>query len=505
MFALFDITAKRADLSPHKVAMTSMCDEKNVTYRDLDQNAAKTATFLVDRGVQPGERVAVLCRNCIEFFELLFACGKTGAVLVPLNWRMPAAELYPLLQDCQPKLLFYDAETEELARGIEFTDDNFTGDNKVPLHAGDKALTSLRKNLAPYCGRRIWPADEPWYLLYTSGTTGTPKAVIQTYGMALVNCTNIGQAMDLTSTDTTLNFLPLFHTAGINLLTLPTIITGGTTVVLPTFLCDKTIELLAQGTVSIFFAVPTVYRQLSLHPGFRGAELSKVRRWGCGGAPLPDSDVEIFHQKGVVVCNGYGMTETGPTVFLMDQEHAHTKVGSVGKPQILADIRIVDHSGRDVAPGETGELWISGPGVTPGYWNKPKATREAFTADGWLKTGDLARQDKDGYCFISGRLKDMYISGGENVYPVEVENILNQHDAVLDAAVLSVPDETWGEVGHACIKLKPGIKQPDIGDLECFCREYLAAYKIPKTFQFVENFPRTAAGKIRKHLIKVHL
>ncbi len=493
MFDLFDITAKRAALNPDKTAMTDAVTGREVSYAELDDNASKTAALLKAYDVNAGDRVAVLGHNCIEFFELLFACGKIGAILVPLNWRMPVAELLPLVKDSDPKLLFHDEDFAEAAAGL--------GVAVVPLSHGTKSMVSRRKGLLPVAGRRVWPADEPWYLLYTSGTTGAPKAVIQTYGMALVNYINIGQAVDIRSTDNTLNYLPLFHTAGINLYTLPVLIAGGTVLVMPGFDPDQMIQLIADKKLSIFIGVPAIYQQLSLHKLFAETDFTLVRSWACGGAPLPDVLVEQFLAKGVSVCNGCGMTETGPTVFLMDAGHVRTKIGSVGKPQILVDVRLVDEAGADVPPGDVGELWIAGPGITPGYWNRPEATRATFAEGGWLKSGDLARQDEDGFYYIVGRSKEMFISGGENVYPAEVENVLSDHEAVLEVAVIPTADERWGEVGHAYFMLRPGYDEPDVRDLIAFCRERLAAYKVPKAYHVVQDFPRTAAGKIQKHLI----
>jgi len=506
MFTLFDIPAKRAALNPTKLAMVEPCvgvnqNQRSVTYAELETYSGKTATFLQTEGVTAGDRVAVLCNNSIAFFELLFACGKLGVILVPLNWRMPARELDPLIVDSAPTLLFYDPVFSDTVMDL-----TFPNARTVPFNTADSnSLLARRENLLPYAGRHQWPADDPWYLLYTSGTTGAPKAVIQTYGMALVNYINASQATDLTSHDHTLNFLPLFHTAGINLYTLPTLIAGGTVTVLPSFDSDMVIDLLASGTLSIFFGVPAVYQQLSLQPRFNDIDLQPVRNWGCGGAPLADALNMQYQNRGVAVCNGYGMTETGPTVFLMDSKNTAQKIGSVGKPQLLSAIRIVDEDGHDVNVGEVGEIWVAGPGITPGYWNKPKETAATFSDNGWLRTGDLGQQDTDGYYYVVGRAKEMFISGGENIYPAEVENVLCQHPDILEVAVVGHADEKWGEVGHAFILLKPGAKctspAPNAQDLTAFCRENLAAYKVPKAFSFVDMFPRTAAGKIQKHLL----
>jgi len=236
------------------------------------------------------------------------------------------------------------------------------------------------------------------------------------------------------------------------------------------------------------------------HPRFAAAPLTHVRHWGCGGAPLPDALAIRLKAIGLRVCNGMGMTETGPTAFLMDPADAWDRIGSVGKPQLLCSARIVDEAGRDLPDGEVGDLLFAGPAVTPGYWRNEEATRAAFTDEGWLRSGDLARRDADGFYYIAGRRKEMFISGGENVYPAEVENVLSAHPAVLDAAVLGEPDPKWGEVGRAFVQLANG-ERPEDAELIDFCRRRLAPYKVPRRFDYVDDFPRTSAGKIQKHLL----
>jgi fatty-acyl-CoA synthase len=270
--------------------------------------------------------------------------------------------------------------------------------------------------------------------------------------------------------------------------------------ILPGFDVEKTIELFAAGALDAFFGVPAVYQEISLHPKFESVDLSSVRSWGCGGAPLPDILVEKFAARGAFVCNGYGMTETGPTAFLMDEPYVTKKIGSVGRPKLMTAARIVSRSGKEAKPGETGEMQLKGPGITPGYWNAPEATKAAFTDDGWLKTGDLAKTDADGFTYIVGRSKEMYISGGENVYPAEVENIYTKHPAVLETAIIGIDDEKWGEVGCAYVLLREGASTT-VESLTSYGRERLAAYKVPKVFVFVDDFPRTAAGKVQKHLL----
>jgi fatty-acyl-CoA synthase len=487
-----DLLAKRASLSPDAVALEEAASGRVLTYAELDRRAGQAAALLTAHGVQEGDRVAILCRNRIAFFELLLGCAKLGAILVPLNWRMPAAEIDRLIAAATPRLLFYGAEDEACVAALA------APPPAIGLDAGYEADIAAAE---PLPGRAEWPSAGIWYLLYTSGTTGAPKGVIYTFGMAVANLVNIGTAIGLASTDTTANFLPLFHTAGINLHTLPTLLAGGRVVILPGFDADALVALLEERRLDTFFAVPTVYQALADHPRFAAAPLNHVRHWGCGGAPLPDALAARCRDIGIRVCNGMGMTETGPTAFLAAPADAWDRIGSVGKPQLLVRARILDAEGREVPEGEVGDLHFAGPAVTPGYWNDPEATRAAFTADGWLRSGDLARRDADGFFYIAGRRKEMYISGGENVFPAEVENVLSAHPSITAAAVVPAPHPRWGEVGRAFIQLSVGSKTPCKAELDAFCRTRLAAYKVPQSFEFVPDLPRTAAGKVQKHLL----
>jgi fatty-acyl-CoA synthase len=487
-----DLLAKRASLSPDSAALEEASSGRILTYAELDRRAAQAAALLAARGVVEGDRVAILCRNRIAFFELLFGCAKLGAILVPLNWRMPAAELDRLLAAAAPVLLFFGAEDEACVAAL------LAPPPAIGLDAEYEAVLAA----APPVPARVgWPSAGIWYLLYTSGTTGAPKGVIYTFAMAVANLVNIGTAIDLASTDTTANFLPLFHTAGINLHTLPTLLTGGRVVILPGFDADAVVALLEARRLDTFFAVPTVYQALADHPRFAAAPLAHVRHWGCGGAPLPDALAARCRDIGIRVCNGMGMTETGPTAFLAAPADAWDRIGSVGKPQLLVRARIVDGQGRDVPDGEVGDLLFAGPAVTPGYWNDPDGTRAAFTADGWLRSGDLARRDADGFFYIAGRRKEMFISGGENVFPAEIENVLSAHPCISAAAVVPAPHPRWGEVGRAFLQIAAGMNHPCRDELDAFCRTRLAAYKVPQSFEFVPDLPRTAAGKVQKHLL----
>ena len=493
-----DMAAKRAELTPDRPAFHDVETGRVFTFAEIDDRANRFAHGLAGLGVGAGDRIAILCLNRAEFFEVLFACAKAEAILVPLNWRQPPAELAPILASSGAKLIVHDRAHEATATALA----EGQGIARVTLDGGGRTYADiLAAAPADPAGRGRRAAGDVWYLLYTSGTTGVPKAVTQTFAMAWVNAINIGQAIDITSAEKSINYLPLFHTAGINLHTLPIFLAGGLSHVLRKFEPAAALDLIGRGEVTAFFGVPAIYQAFSLDPRLGEIDLGLVRSWGCGGAPLPEPLIRFYAERGVLVCNGFGMTETGPTVFLMDREHAREKIGSVGKAQMLSEVRIVDANDRPLADGEAGELQIRGPGVTPGYHGNPEATRAAFAPDGWLRTGDVATRDADGYYFIVDRIKDMYISGGENVYPAEVERVLNAHDDVLEAAVIGVADDKWGEVGRAYLIARPG-HEIDVAALAPWCRERLAAYKVPKSFTVLDDMPRTAAGKVQKHVLK---
>ncbi|WP_198929168.1 AMP-binding protein [Marinobacter sp. X15-166B] len=500
---MFDLLAQRAQATPERPALEDTHDGVTYNYRELNARAARFAAAARQHWrLAPGDRVAYLGHNRAEFFVMLFGCAKAGLILVPLNWRLARPELQMLMADAEPGALIYGEEFAETAHHLTTAgvlgialEDTCIADNHTCYQ---QDLANATPDLSPHPVRS---PDRPWYLLYTSGTTGRPKGVIQTFRMMESNYFNIGVAVGLTQDDVLLNVLPLFHTAGINLYSSAVLLAGGCVLVSRTFDAGHTLTLLAE-RATVFFAVPAIYQALREVPAFDARTLANVRSWGCGGAPLPLSVAKQYADDGIRIRTGMGMTETGPTVFLLDEDAVLNKPGSVGKPQLLVEVRIVDTHGKDVVRGAAGELLIRGPGVTPGYWNRPKATADAFSSEGWFHSGDVARCDSDGCYYIVDRWKDMFISGGENVYPAEVENVLREHPAIADVAVIGIADDHWGEVGKAYFSLAGQTRAPDTEELKAFCRARLAGYKVPRVFECLQQLPRNAVGKITKQSLR---
>ncbi|CAM3373358.1 AMP-binding protein [Stackebrandtia soli] len=478
-----DPITTRAHAHPTALAVIDTLSGARLSYADVDLRVGRIAGALATHGVGSGDRVAILSGNRVEVIETVFACARLGAIAAPLNWRLSPGELADIVADCGPSIMVSDGANAALAATLAPIVVDYDDASWAAALAGADAL--------PDWGFR--DDGDIWYLLYTSGTTGRPKGVIYTVGMALANHVNIGTAIGLTSADVTLNALPMFHTGGINLHTVPTLFAGGAAIVAHEFAPAMILRSLASEATA-FFGVPTMYRLLADEPGFEDTTFPTMRSWASGGAAMPVPLLRSLAERGIVVRQGMGMTETGPTLFLIDAEHALSKAGSVGTSQVLSEVRLVDASGVDT---DEGELLVRGAAVTPGYWNRPDATAEAFTADGWLRSGDIARRDADGHYWIVDRLKDMYISGGENVYPAEVERVLLTHPDVAEAAVVGVPDDRWGETGQAVLVAAPGA-EIDTGEVRAHCRRHLAAFKVPTHVVVLDALPRNASGKVLK-------
>jgi fatty-acyl-CoA synthase len=493
---------RRADISPSKAAVID--GERSFSYLDLRDRVAAIAGGLRALGVRKGDRLAILSVNRAEYVESLFAAARLGAIAVPLNWRLTAAELAFQVGDSEPLLLLADPTLRALMDALRAQPEARTLERVVAFEGeggleGAHSYEDLTRHPAAEAEGRF---DDPWLILYTSGTTGRPKGAVLTQGTQFWNSINIGDAIGLTSADVTLNMMPMFHSGGIGLYTFPTIHHGGTAVLARQFEPEATVRLIEHWGVTAMLAVPAIYLMLLQHEAFQRADLSRVR-FACGGAPCPLTIIEAFRDRRLLFQQGFGLTETAPTCTLVPAADAFRKAGSAGKATLHVEVRVVDEEGRDVPPGEVGEVWTRGPNLFSGYWRRPDATAEAL-AGGWFHTGDLARRDEEGFLYIVDRKKDMLISGGENVYPAEVEDVLYRHPAVAEAAVIGVPHERWGEVPKAIVVRKSGVTLT-AEELIAFCDGKLARYKIPKSVAFVETLPRNAAGKVLKRILRERL
>ncbi|HYB20260.1 MAG TPA: long-chain fatty acid--CoA ligase [Thermodesulfobacteriota bacterium] len=484
--------------SPDREALVDVVGNRRYSYGQLAKEVYRMGHFLGSLGIRKGDRVAVLSFNRAEYLTLFFAASRLGAILVPLNTRLAPGEFIYYLEDCAPATLFFDEDHQAI---VEKMKSKVKVEHPVCLDGSDavgQSLTSLWKSLPsePPPEVPIDPSD-PQLIIYTSGTTGIPKGVILTHSMITWNSINTNLGWGLRSEDRTVLHSSLFYTAGWNVLTLPVCHCRGTNVLVRGFDADLILDLIEREHLTLFFGVPTMYQMLLESPKFSKADFSSIRFLVSGGAPLPKNIIEKFQtQKGIRLWEGYGLTEVGPNNFL-----ANGKPGTVGNPMPHVDIKVVDSGGKEVRPGQDGELLLQGEHMCAGYWKKPEATSEAIR-DGWFHTGDLARTDEDGHVSIVGRKKDMIISGGINIYPAEVEKVIESHPLVAAAAVIGVSDEKWGEVGKAILELKPGGKLT-VEELQNFLVDRLGKYKIPKYAVIVKELPRTtSSGKIQKFILK---
>ena len=493
----YDWIAHHAYRRPTQLAIDDLQTARKFTYADVDRRTAQLTTALVQLGITKGDRVALLAPNCAEYFELQFACGRLGAIMLPLNWRLTVPELEYILGDSSPKLLVHDKSFAQQARALaknllEIDHENSDSDYERALTAATRQPAAIEVT-----------HDDVAMVMYTSGTTGHPKGAIITHGMVFWNCVNLGIPALISPKTVQLVVLPLFHTGGLNCYANPVLHAGGTILIMRTFEPGLALDYLSDPSLGIthFFGVPAPYQFMMQHPKFQSADLSRLQIAGVGGAPCALAILEGWSARGVPLVQGWGMTETSPAGTMLDAADAIRKVGSAGKAMMHTAIRIIGDDGKDVEQGGIGELLIKGPNITPGYWNKPEATAGAFT-DGWLHTGDAARLDDEGFVYIVDRWKDMYISGGENVYPAEVENVLFQLPQVADAAIIGIPNERWGEVGMAIIVRKPDQALEE-GDVIRHCLGRLAKFKVPQAVTFVDVLPRNATGKVLKRELRV--
>ncbi|MEK6195101.1 MAG: AMP-binding protein, partial [Deltaproteobacteria bacterium] len=418
--------------------------------------------------------------------------------MVPLNFRLAKNEFIYFLEDAAPKAVFFDQEHQDIINQLKediqlphyvcFDDDNTVGVS-LPSCWSQLPVDDLPKVF-------IEPQN-PQLIIYTSGTTGLPKGVLLTHGMLTWNAVNTIQGWDMRSSDRTILHAAMFYTAGWNVFTLPLFNCRGSNILIRSFEPDLILDLMDREKVSVFFGVPTMFQMLIDSPRFASTSFDHIRFMVSGGAPMSRDIFDTFkEQKNIRIWEGYGLTEVGPNNFM-----ANGKLGTIGHPMPYMDVRLINPDGKEVAPGEEGEILLRGPNVCAGYLNKPEATAETIQ-NGWFHTGDLGRIDDDGHMAIAGRLKDMFISGGVNIYPAEIERVIEAHPVVTGAAVIGVPDERWGAVGQAIVEVKAG-KSLTLDDLLDYLKDRIGKFKMPKYLEIVDKLPRTpASGKIQKFVLK---
>ncbi|MGE0155158.1 MAG: long-chain fatty acid--CoA ligase [Reyranellaceae bacterium] len=492
-----DWIAHHAAYSPQRLALVDVASERRFSYADLDRRATLLANALADScDVRAGDRVALLALNTTECFEMLFACQRLGAVFVPLNWRLTTPELEYILNDCAPKIVVWG---DDMAPKIDELRGVLGRTMRLSYGAPSEYETALAQaSAAPRKPPALSPADT-WTILYTSGTTGHPKGALMTYGMVVANTVNVAMKTAMTAESRGLTFMPLFHAGGLYLFAKFLLHFGASNYVMRSFDAALTLQLLADRELGIthVLGVPTNFMMIAELPEFAAADFGHVSTILIGGAAAPVPLLETYLKKGIVLQQGWGMTETTTMATILSKERAMDKIGSCGLFVLHVEHRIVDPEGRVVEGEGIGELLVRGPSITPGYWKLPHG-RGGHAEDGWFRTGDAVRIDAEGYVYVVDRIKDMFISGGENVFPVEIENVLHGLPQVLEAAVIGVPHPKWGEVGRAFIVSRQGAGLSE-ADVLAHCKARLAGYKIPREFRFVPELPHNATGKLLKH------
>ncbi len=495
-----DILGERARLSPDVIALIHAPTLRQFTYAELDRRALQCARVWTDLcSLAPGDRVCILSENRVECVDAFWAAGKSGIILVPLGTRSTAHELHHILADCGPSCLMYSARYEKLATELQQL---VPFKHSISLDAQDDGPNALSYTKAV---QRVRPDPLPmppqpediFCLLYTSGTTGRPKGVMIPHRQIAFNAFTTVLSWQLRSTDRVQVYTPMYHAGGLTVFMTPLFALGGSIVLHDGF--DTTEILLAfrDHKCTLLFGVPTTFKMLLESPEFPAIDFTPLR-WCCsGGAPLPLQLLRAYQDRKVIFRQGYGLTEVGVNCFAMSDQDSGGKAGSIGKPMMFTEAKLVDPTGNPVAANEVGELCLRGLHVCRGYWNNPAATAQVLDQDGWFHTGDLARRDEDGFFYIAGRSKDMIISGGVNIYPAEIEKELLDHPAISEASVIGTTDDKWGEIPAAFVALKPGANITSI-DLIEFLRPRINKIKLPRHVVFVDALPRNAYGKVLK-------
>jgi fatty-acyl-CoA synthase len=498
-YGMGQIILNRAALTPKNTAL--IFHHKKTNYQDFGMRIRRVAGLLREKGICRGDRVGLIAQNHPSFLEILYACSCLGAIFVPLNFRLSAPEVAFIVKDAGAKLIFADDACLPL---IEEERANLSCAEFIATqtaHNGWQSYETLVADATPLSDVEHMQADDIALIMYTSGTTGLPKGAMLTHGNIFWNALNVA-FMGSRMQGTTLTCAPLFHIGGLNVTTHISLSFGVGVVLHESFDAGAVLADIERYQVSTMFGAPTMFLMMAQHDDFVSADLSSIISFNVGSAPVPLSLLEVYQARGIEMEQGYGLTETAPYVSVLAAEFAMTKLGSAGNGLTFTSVRIVDDTNQPVGAGVQGEICIKGPNVMRGYWNRPDATEAAIDKEGWFHSGDIGYLDEDGFLFICDRLKDMVISGGENIFPVEVESAILSHEAVGEVAVIGIPDEKWGEAVHAIIVLKDGMKVSGDDILE-HCRTHIASYKMPRGFTFrAEPLPLSGSNKVLKRELR---
>lgn len=485
--------ARRAAVRPLDVCIEF--ESAATTYADFATRVNRLANALTDAGVRHGDRVAVVSFNHPAVLETFFASGLIGAICVLVNPRLRTPEIEYILRDSAPSVVVHGGQlvgvAAELAPRLEVREWLSVDEPGV-----GRPFEEFLRSGAPEMPMVDVQQDDVALIMYTSGTTGNPKGAMLTHGNLFYQYVNALIGQDLRQDEVHLAVAPLFHIAGLNMMTLPTFTLGGRIIIHRGFQAEAVLAEIARSRVTSTFMVPSMLDLLSQSPEFAASDLSSLRAVMVGGSPLPERTIRTYLARNIPTMQGFGMTEASPGITMLEPRDSLDKLGSAGRVHFFAEYRLVDLNGDDVEPGETGEILARGPAVMKGYWSNPSATERALEG-GWYHSGDIGSCDEDGYLYIRDRLKDMYISGGENVYPAEIENALLNLPGVRDAAVIGVPDEKWGETGRAFVVPTPDA--PGVDEIRAQLKTRIAGYKMPRDIVIIDELPRTATGKVRKH------
>ncbi len=496
------MTLRRAALNPERIAL--IFEEQEITFGEFGDRVRRQASLFRSEGVCVGDRVGYLGHNHPALLETMFAVQALGAIFVPLNFRLTAQELTFIINDAGiHSMVVDDALRPVLEPAIPdlCCKRYFSSEGEAPAW---RHLLSERAAAEPLAKPVLVDQHDVAVIMYTSGTTGQPKGAMLTHGNILWNNINAMLAFGSNRDDVILTAAPLFHIGGLNVMTLGSFHVGSTVVLLRNFDPAQVLADFERYAVTHMFGAPAMFLFISQHPAFAKADLTSIRNLICGAAPVPESLIELYAARGIDFCQGYGLTETAPFGSFLTPEWASSKLGSAGQPPLYSDTRIVDDDNQPVAAGVRGEICLRGPNIMKGYWNRPEATVAAIDREGWFHSGDVGYLDEDGFLFICDRLKDMVISGGENVYPAEVEGVLYKHESIAEVAVIGLPDEKWGEAVTAVVALHKD-HQLNLEELREFAQPLLARYKLPLRLHLVDALPRNPAGKVLKFVLKEDL